>query len=405
MTVKLRKGHSIILAAKNPVDAAKGLARGLKPLKLRNDEIIERLYRRRYKGKTDNHYLTRVPHNVIHFVEEHDGSAYLVRFVLDETGRRPIEASAYLIRGGTRKATFTPYKHEILKAAGLERNIGDYEIDHILSQALLRGPNELFNYAIIHKSAHAVKSGIEKRLDLFFDKHSAEIKSMLVTVRPEFDDDTMLAARFVIEVTIDKLDGKRIVAKLPSLPNNNSANRMNADSMLNEAFQRLHDNATDKEILAFMAASLTTLATITGLDAMAPAHEGSPNTAGEFVDSVGSSGRSAHGNAQGQYVELWVGDLLEGKLKKEHCNISQECRWFDIVMTGDFGPGPHRYKCYNVHGWTREDGTHTWEPWVNHLSSGDPGRQCFSGYFGTQVYVTVDGIRSNDLTWSPPPDF
>lgn len=402
MTVKIKNGRAILQAAESPADAGRKLAPQLKFAKLRNDALIERLYGRRYKGKANEAFLIRLPHNVLHFVEPHDGTDRLVRFVFDETGRRPIEASAYLLRGGKRHATFTPYKHEIFKAAGFTGNIDDYEIDHLLSQALLHGPNEFFNYLLLHKNAHAVKNAIETALDERLGKMGSKIKSILITLRPEFDDDTMIAARLGIQVTVEGVDGSRTIARLPAVPNNSTASRLNGAEMLEAAFRSAEETPSATGKLTLKAGILTALRA-SGL-AAADTNSGQ-DTPGQDSDSANSNSASVQLPTTERTVGLLVGKLLEGDLKEKHCKLSRECYWFDITLSGDFGPGPHRYRCYNVNGWTRDDGTHTWEPWADHWSNGSPSSQCFSGYFGTQVYVTVDGVKSNTLTWSPPPDF
>ena len=104
-------------------------------------------------------------------------------------------------------------------------------------------------------------------------------------------------------------------------------------------------------------------------------------------------------------VSLSIGGAVTGASKQQYCADQPHCYWLDIDLHGDFGPGAHRYQCFTVGGWTRSDGTHTSEAWLDATNSASPDRQCLEWIIGPQVYVIVDGVRSNNLTWSPPPDF
>ena len=109
--------------------------------------------------------------------------------------------------------------------------------------------------------------------------------------------------------------------------------------------------------------------------------------AAEETISIGPDPRS---------VSLSLGNPVAGATKQQYCADEPYCYWFAIDLHGDFGTGAHRYQCFTV-GLA--------EPWVDWTTDGNPDRQCLYWHDRQQVFVIVDGIRSNTLTWSPPPDF
>ena len=85
-------------------------------------------------------------------------------------------------------------------------------------------------------------------------------------------------------------------------------------------------------------------------------------------------------------VTLSPGDSAQGQ---PHCR-SAHCRFMVVSLHG-FDSGLHRVEC-----WSTLKGT----PFVSFSTTVWPmTRGCYYGYPGEQVWVTVDGVQSNKVTW------
>lgn len=128
-----------------------------------------------------------------------------------------------------------------------------------------------------------------------------------------------------------------------------------------------------------------------GSDAFHPNVAGYVLIAGQLVQKV-TSGQSAfpHDPRSAPHtVMLSVGNRA---LNKKDCT-SAACRWLDVNLTA-LPSGSHEVAC-----WSSRD---TSAPWWRANFSGRSVSPCYFGYPGEQVWVTVDGIPSNRVTWPRP---
>ena len=65
-----------------------------------------------------------------------------------------------------------------------------------------------------------------------------------------------------------------------------------------------------------------------------------------------------------------------------------DCRWL-VVSLQNFGPGEHRVECHNSPGGR----------WWTYYTSSSVSQECIMGYPGRSVWVIVDGVPSNRVTW------
>ena len=90
-------------------------------------------------------------------------------------------------------------------------------------------------------------------------------------------------------------------------------------------------------------------------------------------------------------VALTVGTSAQGQTD---CSDAA-CRFLDVSLSG-FSSGSHTLECWSTRG-----------HWATVTTSQWPSTQdCWFGYPGTDVWVVVDGVRSNTVNWpqpTPPP--
>ena len=76
---------------------------------------------------------------------------------------------------------------------------------------------------------------------------------------------------------------------------------------------------------------------------------------------------------------------------REGCNDFDFCRAFNYELIG-FGPGPHTYEC-----WVNN------QPWKSYPVRGREGCRARGNHL-IEVYIVVDGVKSNELDWSRSDD-
>ena len=268
-------------------------------------------------------------------------------------------------------------KAELKNEVGIPRSEHKaYTIDHGVPGSW-GGANHESNLLVLFKGANSKKSSFENKLRSLAQDKGDEIYFVVepkggVGRRPDY-----VMLRYRIN------DGPMYSVKIP---NDASAKHV-----------KVPDSLIKGGGSVVRGPGLTAVDVGTGAAAVVGA------AAGLAVSTADDGGRR---NGEGsRSVSLSLGGPVTGATYHQHCEGNPHCYWLDIDLHGDFGPGPHHYQCFTVGGWTRSDGTHTTEPWVDWTNSASPDRQCLEWLVGEQVYVVVDGVRSNNLTWSPPPDF
>ena len=125
-----------------------------------------------------------------------------------------------------------------------------------------------------------------------------------------------------------------------------------------------------------------------GSDAFHPNLLGHVLIAGQLVEkaTTGESSFPHDSHSAPRTVTLSVGDRA---LNKRDCT-SAACRWLDVNLTA-LPSGRHEVACWS----SRDASAPFWEA----SFSGTRVSPCYFGFPGDQVWVTVDGIASNRITW------
>ena len=119
--------------------------------------------------------------------------------------------------------------------------------------------------------------------------------------------------------------------------------------------------------------------------------------------------------SSGDEVRLSVGPDARGS---GGCS-SVHCKWLDIELAGRGWnlDSSYRVQCGNNGVWQLNSSPGIWKTVTTPFSNGrntinrDKDTHCFFGYPGNEVYVVINGIKSNTITWPegtselpPPPD-